>query len=127
MRTVRSWMCFIWRRACACISLCANGRAGHEVRFLSFASGRVRRDGCGGPWLPSPSWLAVMRHAQPLNADEQRVDAAIRARGGSHGQQDEALLRYRIGKLAADRVTRYENLSRVADLMLGEFGHDGSR
>lgn len=65
-----------------------------------------------------------MRHTQPLTAEEQRIDSAIRARGGSHTHQDEALTRYRLGQRRSNDVTRHENLSRVADLMLGEVRDD---
>lgn len=68
-----------------------------------------------------------MRHTQPLTAEEQCVDAAIRARGGSHAHQDEALTRYRLGRSSSNCVTRDVNLSRVADLMLGEVPYDCAR
>lgn len=68
-----------------------------------------------------------MRHTQPLTAEEQRIDAAIRARGGSHANQDEALTRYRLAQRAVSNATRYENLSSVANLVLGEMPYDGAR
>jgi hypothetical protein len=59
-----------------------------------------------------------MRHTQPLTADEERIDAALRKQHRTHAQQDEALTRYRLAVVLDRDPTA--NLGRVADLILGE-------
>lgn len=58
-----------------------------------------------------------MRHTQPLTADEQRVDSAMRKQHRTHAAQDEALILFRLAR--RDRLdVRSERLERVADLLL---------
>jgi hypothetical protein len=59
-----------------------------------------------------------MRHTQPLTADEERIDSALRKQHRTHAQQDEALTRYRLA-VVLNRDHAF-NVERVADLMLGE-------
>lgn len=58
-----------------------------------------------------------MRHTQPLTAEEQRIDQAMRKEHRSHAQQDAALSAYRLAHRFADQRERM--LERTADLMLG--------
>lgn len=59
-----------------------------------------------------------MRHTQPLTAEEQRVDAAMRGMHRSDAQRDMALTCYRLAQRSTrDRVRLLE---RTADLILGE-------
>ena len=57
-----------------------------------------------------------MRHTQPLTADEERIDSALRKQHRTHADQDRALTLYR----AALRFNDERSFERVADLMLGE-------
>lgn len=59
-----------------------------------------------------------MRHTQPLTAEEQRVDTAMRTQGRTHAEQDAALTMYRMAQRAEQGV-RAERLERVADLLTG--------
>jgi hypothetical protein len=58
-----------------------------------------------------------MRHTQPLTAEEQRIDQAMRKEHRSHAQQDAALSAYRLAHCFTDQRERM--LERTADLMLG--------
>lgn len=60
-----------------------------------------------------------MRHTQPLNAEEQRVDAAMRNQHRTHAECDEALQWYRLSCAAASRALATERLEKVADLLTG--------
>lgn len=59
-----------------------------------------------------------MRHTQPLTADEQRIDSAMRAQHRTHQEQDAALTMYRMARRAEQGV-RSERFERVADLLTG--------
>lgn len=59
-----------------------------------------------------------MRHTQPLTADEDRIDSALRKQHRTHAEQDEALTRYRLALVMRRDVSR--NCERVADLLLGQ-------
>ncbi|MET4567810.1 hypothetical protein [Rhodanobacter soli] len=58
-----------------------------------------------------------MRHTQPMTAEEQRIDQAMRKEHRSHAQQDAALSAFRLAQLVA--AQRAPMLERAADLMLG--------
>lgn len=58
-----------------------------------------------------------MRHTQPLTADEQRIDDALRAQHRSHVDQDKALTLFRMARRGTQE-TRAERLERVADLLV---------
>lgn len=58
-----------------------------------------------------------MRHTQPLTAEENAIDAAMRQQHRSHAEQDKALSQYRLAIRA--KADRPEQLERVADLLLG--------
>ena len=58
-----------------------------------------------------------MRHTQPLTAEEQRVDQAMRKQNRFHAQQDAALSCYRLAQRQPEN--RPALLERTADLMLG--------
>jgi hypothetical protein len=60
----------------------------------------------------------VMRHTQPLTADEQRIDAALAAGRRSHAERDKALTAYRYALRTP--AYRARELERVADILLGE-------
>ena len=59
-----------------------------------------------------------MRHTQPMNAEEQRVDSVMREQHRSHAEQDAALTLYRMAQ-RAERGVRSERLDRVASLLTG--------
>lgn len=59
-----------------------------------------------------------MRRTQPLTADEQRVDFAMRNQHRTHAEQDLALTMYRMAQRAQQGV-REERLERVATLLTG--------
>ena len=59
-----------------------------------------------------------MRHTQPLTAEEDRVDRAMRSQHRSHAEQDRALTEFRLARLRSS--DRSDRLTRVADLLLGE-------
>jgi len=59
-----------------------------------------------------------MRQTQPLSADENAIDLALRKQHRSHADQDRALSEYRLAvRSGRDRSLRLE---RVANLLLGE-------
>jgi hypothetical protein len=59
-----------------------------------------------------------MRRTQPLTADEQRVDFAMRNQHRTHVDQDLALTMYRMAQRAQQGV-REERLERFATLLTG--------
>jgi hypothetical protein len=59
-----------------------------------------------------------VRYTQPLTADEERIDSALRLQHRSHADQDTALQLYRIAQRSD--AFRTHHLTRVADLLLGE-------
>jgi hypothetical protein len=59
-----------------------------------------------------------MRRTQPLTADEQRIDSAMRSQRRTHEEQDAALTMYRMAQRAEQGV-RCERLERVGDLLTG--------
>lgn len=59
-----------------------------------------------------------MRHTQPLTAEEQRLDAALRREGRTDRDADLAMTCYRVAQYSArDRDAMAQ---RVADVLLGE-------
>lgn len=58
-----------------------------------------------------------MRHTQPLTADEQRIDDALRSQHRSHADQDRALTLFRMAH-RGPRDARVLRLERVADLLV---------
>lgn len=60
-----------------------------------------------------------MRYTQPLTADEQSVDAAMRQQHRSECEQDRALTLYRMARRASTKEAATERLDRVAELLTG--------
>jgi hypothetical protein len=58
-----------------------------------------------------------MRYTQPLTAQEEQVDFAMRSQGRTHAEMDRALTEFRLAQLRAKE--RSERLVKVADLLLG--------
>lgn len=57
-----------------------------------------------------------MRTTHPLNADEQRIDSAMRLQHRNYAQQDEALTLFRVARLK--ECVRSAMLERCADLLV---------
>jgi len=58
-----------------------------------------------------------MRHTQPMTAEEQRIDQAMRKEHRSHAQQDAALSAFRLAQIQPS--SRPALLERTEDLLLG--------
>lgn len=110
-------------------SWCGAGRCGLHFLILVSLPSAFHEPRC--PLLPAPDHRraaglprsdpvaqgpAVMRHTQPLTADEQRIDLALSKQCRSHAERDLALTRFRMALRA--RHQRSHQLEQVADLLL---------
>ncbi|WP_266170765.1 hypothetical protein [Dyella subtropica] len=61
-----------------------------------------------------------MRTTQPLNAEEQRIDTAMRERRRPQAECDAALIQFRLAELRPRKsIEHAEALERCADLLTG--------